>query len=54
MDFEVDHYNLEVVDINAHDFTYQSNDVLKQFVEIPFAAKYSKGKVNLTAIIELA
>lgn len=46
MDFQVDHYNLDVVDLHTYEFNYQSNDLLKQFAERPFAAKYSKGKVS--------
>lgn len=50
----MDHFNLDELDVDAHNFTYRSNDVLRQFVEMPFAAKFSKGKVNLTASLKLA
>ncbi|CAN8007235.1 unnamed protein product, partial [Ixodes pacificus] len=45
IDFEVDSFNGEHIQLNEQEFHYHSTDALKQFIERPFAGKFSKGKL---------
>ncbi|CAN8004229.1 unnamed protein product, partial [Ixodes hexagonus] len=44
VDFEVDSFNSDNVHFGDHQFNYRSTEALKQFVERPFAGKFSEGK----------
>ncbi|KAM7286899.1 vitellogenin-6-like [Ixodes scapularis] len=46
IDFEVDTFNGEHVHLSDHQFHYHSTDALKQFIERPFAGKFSEGKLE--------
>uniref|UniRef100_A0A6B0VFW3 Putative vitellogenin n=1 Tax=Ixodes ricinus TaxID=34613 RepID=A0A6B0VFW3_IXORI len=46
IDFEVDTFNGEHVHLSEHQFNYHSTDALKQFIERPFAGKFSEGKLE--------
>ncbi|XP_040076514.1 vitellogenin-4-like [Ixodes scapularis] len=45
IDFEVDSFNGEHIQLSEQEFHYHSTDALKQFIERPFAGKFSKGKL---------
>ncbi|CAN8004225.1 unnamed protein product, partial [Ixodes hexagonus] len=46
IDFEADSFNGEHIHLSEHEFHYHSTDALKQFVERPFAGKFSEGKLE--------
>ncbi|CAN8010286.1 unnamed protein product [Ixodes pacificus] len=45
IDFEVDSFNGDHIHLSDHQFHYHSTDKLKQFIERPFAGKFSQGKL---------
>ncbi|CAN8028013.1 unnamed protein product, partial [Ixodes persulcatus] len=50
IDFEVDSFNGDHIHLSDHEFHYHSTDKLKQFIERPFAAKFSQGKLVMAEI----